>query len=777
MFRYMKEYQNMRFREYINVLILVVCFFVTAQCQTIKGRIYLSNDKEPVTFAEVKAIRGNENLILTHSDSLGFYQLNLEREGSYIIQVAYEEYSKTIDIEVREETVLYVDIYLEPQAVLLENVTIHERVYQFGDLTMTQSQYKVMPASFQDPSRILIRYPGFSTSNDGANGIIFRGMPPESARWQLFGADIVNPNHLSNAGTANDLATGNAGGVNAINGTVLDIYHFEANPSSAAYSNVMSGVSNLKMAPAMKSYIDLNLIGIEAGLGTNVKNKNYYVSYRYSFTGLLNQFGIDFGNEKIGYQDLSAYADLINNPSSHLKVFTTLGRSHNYYKAIDTLEPPMRFKDIQNIDYTSDFGVVGAQYTLQRDNFVYQSTLTGSSRKDFREENTNAYFKIHTGLDHHDNQRLENSLLSFHNQFRKLTSKHVYSVGLRTNYQFNRSYTNDKSVQEQHLSIYPYIQIQNLTNKKFHYVAGIGAMYDDLTDEITAEPALAMDYKIGNRFMVKLDYRLSSFQDYADLRYIMGSYNPVRIKLNNIQLSGLYDFDNLRLNLTGFYHFMSDVAKFTHDGFEDVHATIYNGGNLGYDQLLEPFWRYDGTDKARIYGVEGYFQKKISRSNHTWIIESNMTIFDSKYRKAQLEPEYFNGRYNFNFITNLSVSYEKNIIKGDKQKKWIISLANHNRGGQREPGIAFNAPDRSSLYSYNTPFDFQEPAYGRIDFRVVYSKIKSGSRLRQTWSLDIQNLFDKKNIGFRYYDFLLNNIIYEKQLGLIPVLSYRLMWE
>lgn len=773
----MKEYQNMRFREYINVLILILCFFSTAQSQTIKGRIYLSNDKEPVGYTEVKAIRDHEDLLKTHSDSLGFYELNLAKEGSYIIHVTHEQFQKSIDIEVRAETVLYVDIYLETQSVLLENVTIHERAYQFGDLTMTQSQYKVMPASFQDPSRILIRYPGFSTSNDGANGIIFRGMPPESARWQLFGADIVNPNHLANAGTTNDLATGNAGGVNAINGTVLDIYHFEANPSSAAYSNVMSGVSNLKMAPAIKSYIDLNLIGLEAGLGTNVKGKNYYFSYRYSFTGLLNQFGIDFGNEKIGYQDLSAYADLIKNKSNHLKIFATLGRSHNYYKAIDTLESPTRFKDVQDIDYTSELGVVGAQYTLQNENLVYQSTLTASSRKDIRKENTSSFFKIHKGIDHHDNQNLENSLLSLHNQLRQVTSKREYMFGLRTNYQLNTSFTNDISVQNQFLSIYPYVQIQNFSYNKFHYNAGLGAMYDDLTDEITIEPALAMDYKIGNRFMIKLDYRLSSFQDYTGLRYIVDSYIPERIKLNNIQLSGQYDFNNLKLNLSGFYHLLHDVAKFTNDGFENVHATIFNGSNLGYDQLLEPFWRYNGTDKARIYGVEAYFQKMIQRSNHTWIIESNLTIFDSKYRVSDRDSEYFNGRYNFNYITNLSISYEKNIVEDDKQNKWIISIANHNRGGQREPRLIINAPDRSSLYSYNTPFDFQEPGYGRIDLRVVYSKKKVSSTLRSTWSLDIQNMLDKKNFGFRYYDFLLNNVIYERQLGLIPVLSYRLMWE
>ncbi|MFN8337850.1 MAG: hypothetical protein U0T36_02405 [Saprospiraceae bacterium] len=74
-------------------------------------------------------------------------------------------------------------------------------------------------------------------------------MPPEFSRWQLFGADIVNPNHLANAGTANDLATGNAGGVNALSGSVLGLLSIP-NQIQLIFliQDVMAGVSNMKMA-------------------------------------------------------------------------------------------------------------------------------------------------------------------------------------------------------------------------------------------------------------------------------------------------------------------------------------------------------------------------------------------------------------------------------------------------------------------------------------------------------------------------------------------------
>ncbi|MBK8885411.1 MAG: hypothetical protein IPN46_02240 [Saprospiraceae bacterium] len=262
----------------------------------------------------------------------GVYHLDLLKSGIYKVECTYAGLiPKILSIEVGINGIITLDIYLDEDLNLISTITITEKPYQSGDLTMTQNQYKVMPASFQDPARILIKYPGFSTPNDGANAIIFRGMPPESARWQLFGADIVNPNHLSNAGTANDLATGNAGGVNALSGSVLDYYHFEANPADISYANVMSGVSNMKMAPKIKSFVDINLIGLEAGLGMSRGNKNVYAAYRYSFVGLLDKLGVNFGNEKIGYQDLSLYADLIKNNHQSFKIFSTLGKSKQYF--------------------------------------------------------------------------------------------------------------------------------------------------------------------------------------------------------------------------------------------------------------------------------------------------------------------------------------------------------------------------------------------------------------------------------------------------------------
>ncbi len=761
------------------LLILLVCIAFDIQGQTIKGRIFMADTGLPVAAATVSAWQDSVLLSSVQSNEKGFYLLGLERSGSYLFTFSYENHSNTITVDLLQNTTLNIDVYPEMEVHELDNVTIYEDIYHVGDLTMTQKQFKTMPASFQDPSRILMRYPGFSTSHDGANSIVYRGMPPESVRWQLFGADIVNPNHLANAGTANDLTSNNAGGVNALNGAVLDYYHFEASPARVAYGNVMSGISDMKMASSMQPYLDFNLIGLEAGMGAKVGDKHIYASYRQSFTGLLNRIGVDFGNEKIGYQDLSAYADLINNDKSHLKLFMTLGESHNYYTGIDTTSQPVAFKDIQQITYKSQLGIVGSQFTWQQSKFVYQSTLIASARKDGREEFTLDYFKQTTGFDHSDIQNIQKKLLSWHNQFKWQLSGKDVTAGLRTNYHVDHAQTNALIAKQDFVSIYPYAQIENSRLEKWHYVAGMGVMYDDETGEITAEPAISLDWRASEKLTFGVAYRLSSLQDYTDRRYIIAPYKPDRIKSSHVQLNSQYVLPTSSVGVNVFYSQLWDVAKFIYEGQERSYTSAFNGGNLGYDQLLSPIWIPDGTGKARTYGIEGSMQSKFSFNKHSWILDVNSSVFNATYRNrsAQRITGDYDGRYNYGTISNISVSYQLHTVKNEQQRKWIISFASHVRGGQYEPYIDTRADSREKLYLLNSRFYDQNPNYSRADFRVVYDRKKNTKRLRQIWSIDIQNVLNNKEVLYRYHDFLQKKIVNQQQLGILPVLSYRLVWE
>ncbi|MCB0785775.1 MAG: hypothetical protein KDC02_16420, partial [Flavobacteriales bacterium] len=62
---------------------------------------------------------------------------------------------------------------------------------------------------------------GVVTPNDQANHLVVRGTSPNATNYVLEGAEMVSPNHLSNAGTASDLPMLSGGGVNILSAQML----------------------------------------------------------------------------------------------------------------------------------------------------------------------------------------------------------------------------------------------------------------------------------------------------------------------------------------------------------------------------------------------------------------------------------------------------------------------------------------------------------------------------------------------------------------------------
>jgi hypothetical protein len=764
---------NMKFSI---VFLLNVIYVYFGSAQVVKGKVLGLNNTVLIN-ANVILVDSNKNVIGTVTDEKGFYYFNLPSSGKYKMTCSYVGYeNKETILTINSSESLQIDCKLSP-LTKGDFITITEKPYQSGDLTMTQNQYKVMPASFQDPARILIKYPGFSTPNDGANAIIFRGMPPESARWQLFGADIVNPNHLSNAGTANDLATGNAGGVNALSGSVLDYYHFEANPADVSYADVMSGVSNMKMAPKINSFVDINLIGLEAGLGLSRGNKNVYASYRYSFVGLLDKLGVNFGNEKIGYQDLSMYADLIKNDHHSLKIFATLGNSSNIFSAVSRKDSLTRFKDIQNITYKSEMILGGAQFTYEKSNKYFQSTLVSSGRNDNREEFTDDFYADSLGLSLASNQEIKERLLSWHNQFVVDYSNAKMTIGLRTNLKKDgRIFTDEDNAV---LSIYPYIQYNSAPFKTFQYRVGLGSFFDNISSRWSIEPSIGVGKKMGLNFSLNVDYRYATFQNSVPNGFTVYYYsNSYRVKGHHLQTSIQYSRKSLELRGTIFLHNFNDLETFsTLSSIYDEHLSPFNGNNLGYDQFFYPEVILSGrASRARVYGAEMYFENKTYIGKNVITYAVNGSLFKSEYALNNFNEKYYDSRYNFGYTSNVNISYTMDISKSDKQRKLILSLSNHYRGAMREQSLNPINGEFSTLYDIRSSYNGSFRPYQRLDFRIVYNKQKSGNKKTHRWSLDIQNLLNRENDGFRYYDPLLNSVLLQKQLGLVPVLSYRLEW-
>ena len=79
-----------------------------------------------------------------------------------------------------------------------------------------------------------------------------------------------------------------------------------------------------------------------------------------------------------------------------------------------------------------------------------------------------------------------------------------------------------------------------------------------------------------------------------------------------------------------------------------------------------------------------------------------------------------------------------------------------------------------TVYNYTPPFAERLNDYMRLDLRLNY--IVGRGQGKQVLSLDIQNVMSRENDAYYYYDPLVGDVVLKKQLGIIPILSYRRLW-
>src|SRR5262245_40020780 len=141
-----------------------------------------------------------------------------------------------------------VKFQLTEQPTQLESVTVTSRAVDTdAEITLPIEKVLRMPANFFDPVRMLSSYPGVVAVNDQANNIIVKGSSPSGLLWRLNGMDIVNPNHLANAGTINDKPTANGGGVNILSAQMLDNTAFYSGNVPARYGNLSSAALDMTL--------------------------------------------------------------------------------------------------------------------------------------------------------------------------------------------------------------------------------------------------------------------------------------------------------------------------------------------------------------------------------------------------------------------------------------------------------------------------------------------------------------------------------------------------
>lgn len=624
------------------------------------------------------------------------------------------------------------------QETLLPIEIMDSRDQEKEVIRLQRNHFLSYPASFDDPSRLLMKFPGFTTLNDQSNFIIFDGMPPHYTKWSLYGAEIVNPNHLSNAGTITDRTSRSAGGVNMLSGQVIGRMDY-TNPTSMDHmGDAMAGISDIRFRQSYRDqyFINLGLIGLEAGLEKGGNKTNFLLNYRYSTLGVLSELGVDLGEEAINYQDLTASYSIRDWNQGELNFYGGYGRSTNSHNAITDQELWDEIKDPQEISYENDIAFLGMNYTSHdRSTSI---TLNYSQKKEFRESKL--------GLDGLVIFGFEPSLFTLKEQlFSLMASRQIGYLKINQFLNYRMPEINMMGDMNQLMSRTRFRVDIDLTNLvDIEMLADV--VYDDYSDKWTVEPGVKVRYQDW-----EARARLNSMSITPELYYFSGT--------QKLQRPGSFNFSisyEKPLRIEAFLHLLYDVP-FNEDFYSDLN-----------NQEVQPLQFSLEEQAAFIYGLQAQYQLNTSSSS---ILRLNGSLFEN--RAEYSGDTSYDNPYAFGHIFN--AQWMKTFSFSDN-KHLKLSSAFHWRGGERVHSIDYVSSSFRGVttYDYNPPFAERLTDYTRLDLRLNYI-IGTGTS-KQVLSLDIQNVMSRQNDAYFYYDPLLGKVILKKQLGIIPILSYRRLW-
>ena len=759
--------------------------------QQIRGEVLETGNQVPLS-GVIVFCRGLEEERATLTDSLGQFSFSKIPVGRVNLEFRYLGYLPYMEdgvlIEAGRETIKRIE--LRPIPKELSAVIVEAKNYSTDPFlafsTISAEEIQRFPANYFDPARYYTQTPGILSDHDGANGLIVRGTSPSFFRWRLEGLEIVNPNHTANAGTFGDRSAANAGGVNMLSTLAMDRATLYRNSGAMLHGNSLSGMMDMQYRKGNQEQFELNLaaglLGLEAAaegpLGK--KGASYLIHYRYSFVGLLGGLGVDFGDEEISFQDLSFHLHLPTKSIGTFSLFGLGGNSSNYFLGKDDLADVETEKDLQEIDFQSEMGTLGLKHQVQIGKRMSWSTraaisATESSRLSnpvladipvtiFESDSTfQQKISVITSL---NSWKGEERFLSFGLGYLQQEDRLFASL---SRYQNVESKFEVSSVLLRNSQMaYVYGNWRRAIGLKWNFALGFYINYYVEGEQWKPELRFSMQYEAWENHYFKVMYDAFSqiSPPEASGRYFTsepgsGPALPL-MSAENLSLKYFWDVKESVQFTAEIYH--NIYYNLPVSSFPDQSYSAFNQVDLS--RLASSNIKTDG--EGRTFGLEvGY--RKLMKDD--WFYLASGTLYRSFYTGSQgVElPSAFDRK--FNLSGTLGKEWTK--VKEDKSRVFGASTRVLFAGGLQAAPIDLDVSmlNDLTLFDYSNGYTESYPAYFRVDLQLNVTWNRPG--FSQRLSLDIQNATNQQNLANYYYDSFTGEIMERYQLGMIPLLTYR----
>jgi hypothetical protein len=770
-------------KRYLNTILLLVLCSLIADAQTITqtvgGRVTKKISDEGLAGASIKVSSASGEYNAT-TDQAGAFALQVP-VGRYKISVSFtgfQTYSDELLVVGGRESLL--KIALAETETVLQPIEVSATNNNVTDVPGMQSisieKTMRVPANFFDPVRMLTSYPGVVAASDQANSIIVKGNSPNGLLWRLNGLDIVNPNHLANAGTLSDRPAANGGGTNILSAQMLDRTNFYTSAFPANYGNALAGVVDMKLREGNKTRNEYtaqaSLIGLDFAAEGPIRkkeNSSFLANYRYSTVGLLSEIGVPLGDEAISFQDFSFATNVDQKNGGTLSIFGIWGKSKNVFKAKDQSEWK-EDKDKYNINFGAQTYAAGFNYKLP----AFSGRFTISAAYSSSDQNRDATSTDASSVVMHmqsESFETGNHLMSTNLKYEVKTGNNsALEAGVMTNF-YDNTYeitTNyvcaacDLIVSQDALTgtisgalIQPYVNFNTAISSSIDFTAGIRYLNFTYNNTSSFEPRTALTVKPSTVSSLTFAYSLISQMQLTQTYLQEGNKNLGFTRSHHFDINYKHTLgEGLQLRSGIFYQHLFNVPVDPLSTFSTINLM---------DAIPEKNLTSNGTGDNQ--GVDLVVEKYFFSKDYIMI---GGTYYDSRYTDSHniKRNTRFNGNYTFN------ATYGKEWTKPEKNRTIGLSTRLLYLGGLRESSsLSTSFANGRPEYDNTNPFSNKLPDYFRIDMRLSFRKNKPG--YTRTFAIDIQNLTNQQNVAYHYFDQFQSKLVTKYQLGIIPVLVYR----
>ena len=714
------------------------------------------------------------------TDDNGSFRFNGVEVGRHALTVSFVGYQTVVVAEILLESGKenVQDVRLSVAGKQLQEATVAgSRPPAFkGVQAITAEQTLRYAATYLDPARVATSFAGVAAANDQANGLVVRGNSPNSMQWRLEGVEIVNPNHLSNAGTFSDRPTSTGGGVNILSTQLMGTSYFMSGPFPAQYGNVTGAILDMNLRKGNDERTEFtgqaSLIGLDIAAEGPLSKKSkasYLVNYRYSFTGLMGAMGVSFGGEDIRFQDLSFNLNFPTAKGGKFTIFGMGGISKNTFSPDKDTTAWEFEKDGRYVLYKNKMGAAGATFDQPIGRRASLRTVLvasglNASRKAFEVDPVTLQNRDLLGNDGIVNGRFSfNTTLNY-----KIKAGTTFKGGVFLTTQQFKVPPQYPSEEIKSWFIQPFVNWSHVS-RSFITDVGLHGMISKIRKDGTkvsalVEPRVSVKWLAAVDKQVSLSYGLHSqlqspnvYSSVHGMTYVGQNFDlkPTRSHLITLAYQQFFKKgSSLKIEAYWQHQFDVPVGSDMRENFSAVN-------------LIEerPAVRFYNKGTARNYGLEATFQKYLTNAFY-------MLVSGSLYKATYVDYLGFrrDSRFDGGHTSSLTAGKE---FKSSRGGLWGVNAKILWLGSFRDKPIdaEYSAALKQTIYLYESEYTVKMKDYFRPDLRIYWKKGKA--RYNRTLAIDLQNVSGTKNEAYRYFDTRQKRVVVQEQLGLIPVLSYR----